>query len=264
MDVIIFGDQSNMQGQTEALSETEIVSNGYEYRYLTDTLVPLRNPVGENIRYDGSKGKTFMADSDPAQWLADHALGSACYGHTNLIPAFCRAYLSVTSGNAVAVHTAKGSTQVKDWLPGTREYKLLTSKAMAAIRRVKAEGKVGKIYFVWLQGESDAIFSNSKENYKAQLASLGEALERDLGIDQFGVIRVGHFTKDERDQIIMDAQDELCREHPLFFMLTRIATELNGIPACRNPGGAGHYSALGAERLGAAAGDALGRTRTKL
>ncbi len=34
-DILIFGGQSNMQGQTEVLSE--IVENAYEYRFLTDT-----------------------------------------------------------------------------------------------------------------------------------------------------------------------------------------------------------------------------------
>ena len=40
-DVVVFGGQSNMQGQSEALSEREIVKNALEYRLLTDTFVPL-------------------------------------------------------------------------------------------------------------------------------------------------------------------------------------------------------------------------------
>ena len=38
MDIIIFGGQSNMQGQSEALISTEIVPNSYEYKYLTDEI----------------------------------------------------------------------------------------------------------------------------------------------------------------------------------------------------------------------------------
>ncbi len=262
-DILIFGGQSNMQGQTEVLSETETVENAYEYRFLTDTLVPLRNPVGENIRYDGGVGETFTETSDPTAWLAAHALGSACYGHTNLVPAFCRAYLGQTNGHAVAVHAAKGSTEAKDWLPGTRGYEMLIRKAKAAIRKVGTEGTVEKIYFVWLQGESDAIFSNSKENYKRQLAYLADALREDLSIDKFGVIRVGRFTGDTRDDEIITAQDELCCENPGFLMLTDIAATLNDMPEYMNPYVGGHYSALGSEKLGTAAGRALGNYRAR-
>jgi hypothetical protein len=49
---MIFGGQSNMMGQCERLSESEIVAGALEYRYLTDSLKPLSNPVGEIIRVD--------------------------------------------------------------------------------------------------------------------------------------------------------------------------------------------------------------------
>ena len=56
MDVIIFSGQSNMQGQSETLSEHDIVKDAYEYKWLTDELVPLQNPVGENITYSMDQG----------------------------------------------------------------------------------------------------------------------------------------------------------------------------------------------------------------
>jgi hypothetical protein len=46
MDIITFGGQSNMQGQSEDLTSTEIVPNSYEYRYLANKIIPLKNPVG--------------------------------------------------------------------------------------------------------------------------------------------------------------------------------------------------------------------------
>ena len=49
-----------MQGQSEVLSECEIVENALEYRLLTDTLVPLSNPVGEDIRTDGTAGVSYV------------------------------------------------------------------------------------------------------------------------------------------------------------------------------------------------------------
>ena len=39
VDVIIFGGQSNMQGQSEALTNAEIVPDSYEYRYLTNKII---------------------------------------------------------------------------------------------------------------------------------------------------------------------------------------------------------------------------------
>ena len=52
-DLIIFAGQSNMQGMTECLPVcNDPVPNALEYRYLTDSLIPLRHPVGENIDYN--------------------------------------------------------------------------------------------------------------------------------------------------------------------------------------------------------------------
>ena len=51
-DIIIFGGQSNMQGQTDYLSECEQVQDAVEYRFLTDSFVPLKNPTGEDITFE--------------------------------------------------------------------------------------------------------------------------------------------------------------------------------------------------------------------
>lgn len=261
IDVIIFGGQSNMQGQAEVLSEAQVVPCAYEYRWLEDELVPLKNPVGENIRYDGLAGKPVTEQTSLSEWLHTHAMGSACYGHTSLIPAFCRAYLAETETAVVAVPVAKGSTEIKDWLPNTVGYGMMVEKSAAAIRKAKEEYDVDKIFFVWLQGESDAVFSNSQGYYREMLTLLGDALRTDLDIHRFGVIRVGRFTNDGRDEEIISAQDAVCAENPLFLMLTRMATELNQEPDCMNPFVGGHFSAKGLERLGGAAGRSLGQYR---
>ena len=56
IDIIVFGGQSNMQGQSETLTSVEIVERAYEYKFLQDSAKPLKNPVGENIQYDMSCG----------------------------------------------------------------------------------------------------------------------------------------------------------------------------------------------------------------
>ena len=262
-DIIIFGGQSNMQGQSECLSETCPVADAYEYKWLSNTLAPLQNPVGEDVRYDGSAGWRFMPECSAEDWLRTHVIGSACYGHTNLIPAFCRAYLAAAKTEAVAVPVAKGSTVIADWLPGTLGYEAIVKKSLAAVRKVEEQGKIGRIYFVWLQGESDAIFSCSKSDYKQRLTLLAESLARDVHIDAFGVIRVGRFVGDQRDDEIIRAQLETCAEHPLFVLLSTLADQLEKTPSCMNPNVGGHFGAKGLEMLGADAGSTLGVYRSK-
>ena len=122
MDILIFSGQSNMQGQSEALTDTEPVCGAYEYQWLSDQLVPLCNPVGENITYDKTAGEAVTKETNIYGWLAAHVTGAACYGNTNLVPKFCENYRKVTGSEILAVHIAKGSTEIKEWLPGTPGY----------------------------------------------------------------------------------------------------------------------------------------------
>ncbi len=261
MDIILFCGQSNMQGQSERLTSTEIIEGAYEYRLLTDTVKPLANPVGESVRYDGSEGYVCREKKEIPLWLTEHVLGGSSGGHTNLVPEFCRAYRKECGKEVLAVHAAKGSTKIAEWLPGTSGYEMIVKKARAAISKIEGTHEKGKILLAWLQGESDAIVGNSTEYYKEKLSELFGALKKDVGVEKFGVIRVGRFVGDEKDDAIIRAQDEICEEHPDFIMLTRIATELNTIPEYMNPFVRGHYSATGLEKLGAAAGETLGSWR---
>ena len=253
MDMIIFGGQSNMQGQSDALTSTAVVENCYEYRFLTDEVVPLKNPVGEDIAADFNKGYAFTKGANSGEWLEKHITGSSCYGNTNLVPEFCRVYNEITKREVLAVHIAKGSTVIAQWLPGTKGYEILIKKSFAA----KKDKKIEHIFFVWLQGESDAIMSNTKDYYKEKITELCNALKEDIGIEKFGIIRVGRFVNDQRDDEIISAQDEICKENDDFLMLTEIAVELNKQPEYMNPFVGGHYSAKGLEKLGAAAAETL-------
>ncbi len=248
-----------MQGQSEALTDTRPVEHSYEYRFLSDSMVPLKNPVGEDITYNKTAGKAVTEKTDLGVWLKEHAAGSSCYGNTNLVPAFCKAYTKWTQTDALAVHTAKGSTQIADWVPGTPGYSMILEKGKAAVLKAETQYTVRHIFFVWLQGESDAIAGTPKSLYKEKIASLAAALEKDLSIEKFGIIRVGQFTNDERDEEIIAAQSEIGEENNRFLILTEKAVELNKIPEYRNPQIDGHFSAKGLERLGRLAGEALGK-----
>ena len=258
MDIIIFCGQSNMQGQSEALTGRGVIYDAFEYRYLKRDMVPLQDPVGEDITYEKGQGTPFTRETVQSEWLKRHVTGSSCYGHTSLVPEFCRGYTETSGHQVLAVHVAKGSTEITDWLPGSAGYEMLVEKSCGAIACVREQDTVGRIFFVWLQGESDAIFGCRKEDYKQKMNMLCQALKRDVGMERFGVIRVGRFTGDDRDLEIISAQDEICRGNSDFVMLTDLATTLNEQTEAMNPLVAGHYSALGLEMLGAAAGKTLG------
>lgn len=91
IDLLIFGGQSNMQGQTESLPEVNLpITHALEYRLSINELIPLRHPVGET--------------------LCDGLLLKAHEGHGSLVPAFCKTYTTLTKRNVVAVHVARGKT----------------------------------------------------------------------------------------------------------------------------------------------------------
>ena len=259
-DLIIFSGQSNMQGQTEVLKDPRTVPGAYEYKYLSDSLVPLSDPFGEDITYDGKEGECYR-DELGAAWHPRHVFGSSAYGHSTLVPSFCRTYVRLTGREVVAVSAAKGSTVLADWLPGTPAYEFLCLKAQKAKELAGRSYDAGRVYTVFLQGESDAIYSTDEKAYSDGLISLARALRRDIGLDRFGLIRVGRFTNDPRDDVIINAQENVCREDPAFLMLSRLASEMCSVPEYMNPFVGGHFSALGLEVLGGDAAKTLALAR---
>ena len=259
MDILIFSGQSNMQGQSEALTDTVPVKGALEYRLFEDKLIPLKNPVGEDVTTEGTKGEAGSDGTELSLWLNRHALGAAWCGCDNLVPSFCRAYIRECGHPVAAVHAAKGSTVIADWLPGSDCYGMLVRKSRAALKKTAEISDVGAVFFIWLQGESDAIEGCSSPEYKKRILRLADSLKKDLNIEQFAVIRVGRFTEDERDLAVMNAQSEVCSENPLFIMLTEKAAEMCGEPKYMNPHVGGHFSAEGFAALGDEAGSTLGR-----
>ena len=261
-DVILFGGQSNMQGQTERRVGDTPVEGASEYRFLSDSLVPLKNPTGEDIRFDGTEGFGFGTPG-AENWHGQTALGSTVYGYTSMLPSFSDAYRNAAKNqpDVVAVHAAKGATQICYWLPDGEGYEMFVRKCEAAIAKTEAElGEIGRKYMVWLQGESDAIAGVTKEDYKKMLSDLGHDLKERFGLHRFGIIRVGCFTMDERDWEIINAQEELCAEDDFFVMLTRVCSDYctkEEYKEYMNPEAHGHYSALGLTKIGEIAGTAL-------
>lgn len=251
IDIIIFAGQSNMQGETEGLPEVNLpIEGAWEYRFLSDTLVDLKHPVGEDINGD-------------SLWGAKNGCGT-------LVPDFCNTYVRKTERNVVAVHTARGATTISQWLKGTDRYNCMIEKVNSAVCKVKEIGEIGNIFFVWLQGESDAIIGTSKENYEKMITDFKNDLMADLNIQKFCIIGVGYFCRvapwlefskngegKPRDEKIMSAQKQVCEVDDDFIMLTEICKTISMDSHYMNPNMGGHYNNKGMALIGETAGKRL-------
>lgn len=269
VDVIIFGGQSNMQGQTEARPADRPVKDAYEYLTIPDSLEPLSHPVGESVGYDEAH-------------FAHVLLAQAYKKRGNLVPDFCRAYLRTrrrlepdADHRVVAIHTALGSTIAADWQKGLARYDALVDKARRGIARAGTLGEVGRIDFVWLQGESDALRHTTTGEYLRLLVALKDALKEDLGIGVFGIIRVGYFActaawrrsepyeaRRADDEAVIKAQELAVRRDADFVMLTRITGAMSLDQRWINPEACGHFNNAAMKRIGNSAGARLA-ARTK-
>lgn len=250
VDVLIFGGQSNMEGQTECLpTPNESVTNAWEYRLLSDDLRPVCHPVGEDL---------------------EPLLGGACYGFGSLAPDCCRAYTKATGRAVVMIHAAQGATTVAQWQKGTPRYEKAVEKLRAGIQKAATRGTVKNIYYVWLQGESDALERTTGEEYMERLIAYKNDLKQDVGIHRFGILQVGYFCRTARwldgrtpeegrldDEVIQQAQETLVARDSDFVMLTREAVPMSLDPQYINPQADGHFNNLGLSILGRLAGEAL-------
>lgn len=253
-DLIIFSGQSNMEGESEREPvDNTPVEGALEYRFLEDRLIPLRHPAGENI---SNNGKFFLPrHRDGWGTTQNCALLSAWRKRTNPAPFFCDSYVKASGRNVICVHAAKGATTIDAWQRGQTSYEMLVKKTQKAINMTNPE----HIYFVWLQGESDALAKKSKERYKEQMISLYDSLHEDLGIELFGNILVGRFSMDEYDFEIINAQKEVCKEHKGFVMLTEITEKIIYEKEYMNPEAFGHYGYEGQKLIGKLAGEELAK-----
>ena len=242
-----------MQGQTEGLPQDNAPVNGaLEYRYLTDECIPLQHPVGEDVR--------------PERWIAASAEGGG-----SLVPDFCRAYTLATDREVLAVHAAKGSTTLAEWLHGTQHHYWAQKKWLGAIEKAKSLGEIEHIYYVWLQGESDALIQTSEKEYLQKLIAYKNELKAEIGIEKFGIIKVGYFARaaswvegsvEEKtawDEAIMSAQEHAVKSDKDFIMLTRLCTEFSKKIECINPKAVGHYNNAAMTLIGTEAGKALAK-----
>ena len=249
-----------MQGSTEGCpTENDPIKNAWEYRWLTNEILPLQHPTGEDI---GDTQEVYLSRSHN--------------GGGSLIPAFCRTYVKETGAEVVAIVAARGSTTIAQWMCGTQRYACAAQKIRAGIEKVRQLGNVEHIYYIWLQGESDAIIETTQEEYVRQIEAYKKCLKEEFDIEKFGIIRVGYFCSQsdwyctsvntaqygkQCDEIIMHAQEKAVQQDSDFLMLTRVCAELSTKPEYITPGVSGHYNNRAMEVIGTEAGEALAKCR---
>ena len=219
-DLILFTGQSNMEGQTGILpSPNAPVPGAWEYRFLSDSLIPLCHPTGENIAFDGTPGSVTHADAFLAAWQ----------GCGSMLPDFCRAYTEESGRYAVAVQCAKGATTMHYWQNDQPVYPLMLEKFRKAEQAVTASGQsIGRRFAVMLQGESDAIASVDREAYMESMRCLQSSLEKDLGVRLFDRDCIPLRVTPAGEHFIQEAQSLLYQEEQLLKTMERFRTGEEG------------------------------------
>ncbi|MBQ4036760.1 MAG: hypothetical protein IJC84_01380 [Clostridia bacterium] len=252
LDVIIFGGQSNMQGQTGSFPiENDPVEGAWEYHVQSDYYVPVKHPIGENI--------------------GDRLLSAASGNNGSMVPAFCRTFVQETGHNVAAIHVARGNTAIDEWI-GTERYTVTIDKIKKGLDKIREKGAtIRSISYVWLQGESDAIGHMPQAEYEQKLIQLKNDLKRDIGLERFGIVQVGYFnryrssaevglTEAERaafDEAIQRAQMNVTTYDSDFVMLSTLAPTLYGQNQYFNPEATGHFNNKGQDLLGSDAAKTL-------
>lgn len=240
MDLLIFGGQSNMEGQTSCIPEDlRPIPGAMEYKLKSHAYAPLQHPVGE--------------DFEPF-------LGGACFGMGNMVPDFVDVYRKYRRSLVAVVHAAQGATNIDQWSPDGAIYQKAKEKIDDCLRTCQPE-PIEHRYYIWLQGESDAIRGLDEEEYLAKLIAYKNSLKADFGIEKFGIIRVGYFCYDEswKDEAIMRAQERACQIDEDFLMLTRITSTLSHDKRYLNPQASGHFDNAGLAVIAAEAARTLGK-----
>ncbi|MFT4033370.1 MAG: sialate O-acetylesterase [Siphonobacter sp.] len=164
--LFVVAGQSNSVGQGTAEQSVQ-VKGALEYRSKGDSLVPLRDPVGENAL-------DFQAANTGSAW-----------------PAFAQRYQELTGRQVVIVATARGGSSAHNkaelsgmgtWYP---EGKIpLFNNSVRKIQQAEKKTKAKVKGIIWLQGERDAnaIFDHqlTPEEYETTLENLIKRFRSEL------------------------------------------------------------------------------------
>ncbi|MCR5418042.1 MAG: hypothetical protein K6E84_03930 [Lachnospiraceae bacterium] len=218
VDIIVFTGQSNMMGHGNADEAPKLKKNaGYAYLPVTGKgrLSELWEPFGK-----------------------DEHEGDFCniYGDENLVTgsmvtAFVNAYYTQTGTPVVAVPAGLNGSGSLMWK--TKHYKAVARRVNAAKKAAKKKFKIGHVYMVWLQGESDATAMQRNEDgtcesgmteakYISNVKGMFKKVKNKAKVSKCFVIRIPSYYGDNKDPYgtswntyfkkIQKAQTNLCKD----------------------------------------------------
>ena len=240
VDIIMFAGQSNSCGRATLASATTT----------KDLFLTVSTNVGFTFQ-NSANGNCDSAIKEVKEPLTIN--GSSAYGY---IPAFINAYHSVTGRKVCACFKSNGGTSLHNWFPyeldaegnETSTVPSYWTQMITAITSSKTHlatngYELGEILLVWCQGENDAAYlGNDTANsycteygttcktdeqkisyYKKGFSRIIEKLKEEVGLTTAFNIRIGHSgSKKMRNQVIIEAQNQLCSENPDCVMVSTI------------------------------------------
>lgn len=235
VDIAIFAGQSNSCGR----ATPEDVK--------TDKDIFLQVSMDRGFSFNNKSSTTPVQIVEPIS-----SNGSSAYGY---IPSFINAYYATTCRKICACYQSVGGVMLNTFAPykldettgeetasaGTYYTNIVNYVNHAKTNLVSNGYEVGDVFLVWCQGEADAAYlgvvsnysnayeqtlttdTQKQEYYKQRFVRIVEKLKEDVGLTTAFVIRIGHSSsKPERNTVIIEAQNQLCREHPDCVMVSTI------------------------------------------
>lgn len=206
VDVVLFVGQSNMVGRELQKYEVEIPDGyAFEYKYLTNELTNIKNPVGETFGEGDGK--------------LEQSSGSS------IVPQFCADYVKKTGRKIVVVHAACGGRSISYFQKDNDMYLNILAKYKACIEFISSikSYTIGKCFYIMFQGESDTG-STSKLDYKSRFMDFHSGIKAEFKMEFGALLQTGldvktmvngvpELTSEEDVARISEAKNELAEEN---------------------------------------------------
>ncbi|PUZ24440.1 protein of unknown function [Chitinophaga costaii] len=177
--LILVAGQSNCTGHGDKTQSVAAGPAAFEYRGSTGTLVPLKDPVGEQVDH-------FEAAASGSAW-----------------PAFAQAWHAQTGDTVIIVPTSRGGSSCHEkarlgamdtWDNSGTLFAAAVAKTKAAMRATGLPLKC----IIWVQGERDANAINdghlTTAEYKAALQQVVHRFREALGAQlPFYIVKTGYY-----------------------------------------------------------------------
>lgn len=154
----------------------------------------------------------------------------------------------------VGISCSEGNTTISQWLPGGGKYEDIVKRCNLAKLYLENSiaHRLGNVYMVWFQGESDGDIGTTYEQYYERLDELTSSLVSQNIVDKCFIIQIGDKGTDVNlyDQI-QKAQVDLCEASDNCVLISDKAKELLGLGLMKDEY---HYTQEGYNILGEEAG----------